>query len=209
MSTLPHTPRTRKAHKYMSLQKYLAGPPDEFKAELIYGEKIVSPSPTADHQDAILELAQLLKRWTRLHDLGRVSHDLDMVLDELKDLAYRPDILFVAKEHAERWKAGRVFGPADLCVEVLSPSDRPRVRNRKYADYESYGVAWYWVIDPNRADPLLEEHELVEGRFVCRTEVVGDTWFEPGLFPGLYLRLPPLLTGDLKAAVKGKAKKLV
>jgi hypothetical protein len=49
----------------------------------------------------------------------------------------------------------------------------------------------------------------VNGRYECRSEIVGDQWFEPGLFPGLVFRLPQLLEGDLKAAVKGKAKKLM
>jgi hypothetical protein len=66
------------------------------------------------------------------------------------------------------------------------------------------------VIRPDPKSPRIEEHELVDGKYVSRAEVVGDEWFKPGLFPGLVFRLPPMIAGeDLKLAVKGKAKKLV
>jgi Uma2 family endonuclease len=209
MSTISRMPRTRTPRRRMTLQEYLSGPPDEFKAELIYGEYVVSPEPTDEHNDLVHDLGEILRRWTRFLKLGKVSFDINMILDEKKDLAYAPDLLFTLAEHADRRRHGRVYGPADLCVEVLSPSDRHRIPGRKFADYEHYGVSWFWIIDPDPAEPVLEEHQLVEGRYVRRAEIVGNAWFEPGLFPGLHLRLPPLLTGDLKAAVKGKAKKLV
>ena len=56
---------------------------------------------------------------------------------------------------------------------------------------------------------MLEEHELERGEYVLRSEVSGNVWFEPRLFPGLQFRLPPLIADDVKAAVKGKGKKLV
>lgn len=210
MATVSHSgKKTARERKHVTVREYLDSPVEEQKTELVYGELVVCPSPTADHQDIVLDLGQLLKRWTRAAELGRVSYDLDMVLDELKDLVYRPDLLFVAKGNENRWREGRVFGPADLCVEVTSPSERPRLQTRKFSDYERYGVSWFWRLDP-RPDTLgLEEYQLVDGVFDCRSEISGDAWFEPGLFPGLQFKLPPLRTGDLKAAVKGKAKKLM
>src|SRR4051812_13903334 len=135
------------ATRRMTLEEYLAGPPDEFKAELIYGERVVCPSPTYEHQEVAHHLGHVLRQWARAGGLGRVSQDLDMILDDIKNLAYRPDVLFVAQEHEGRWQRGRVFGPADLAVEILSPSDKPHLQRRKFADYERYGVAWYWIID--------------------------------------------------------------
>jgi Uma2 family endonuclease len=199
--TEPTTHRRR-----MTLEEYLSGPADERKAELIYGDYVVCASPSDLHQDVQINVAWLLRVWARAHDLGRVSHDLDMVLDDLKNLAYRPDVLFVARAHEARWQRKRVFGPADLCVEILSPSDKPHVQRRKFADYERYGVAWYWILDPDKG--TLEENELAGESFRCRTEVEGEAWFEPGLFPGLRFRLPQLIAGDLKAAVQGAAEAL-
>src|SRR5262249_25464468 len=109
--------------KRMTTEQYLSGPPDEFKAELSYGEFVVCPPPADLHQDLLHDLGELLKRWARSEQLGKVSFDIDMVLDELKNLVYAPDLLFLLKEHEARRKKGRVYGPADLCVEIFSPSD--------------------------------------------------------------------------------------
>src|SRR5262245_11877586 len=193
--------------KRMTLEEYLAGPPDELKSELVYGELVVSPSPNETHQDIEYFLEHLMRCWVAASDLGWVRHDLDMVLDEMKNLAYRPDLLFLGKENAHRRKQGRLFGPADLCVEILSPNDKPKDLRRKFSDYERYGVSWYWILDPDAR--TLEEYQLREDVFQCRSEIDAAAWFEPGLFPGLVFRLGPLLEGDLKAAVKGKARKLI
>ena len=197
-----HAPAVR-----MSLAEYFELPTDEERAELIFGECVGSPRPSEEHNDFVHDLGELLKRWTRHHGLGKVAIETDMVLDEPNDLAYAPDLLFVATANNARRRKGRIYGPADLCVEVLSPSERPWLRHRKFADYEQYGVGWYWIIDTE--EPRLEEYQLRGDSYVPRSEVFGADWFSPGLFAGLHLRLPPLLLGDLKAAVKGKAKRLM
>jgi Uma2 family endonuclease len=212
MATIPDSKTKAKGQpkrKHVTLREYLDGPVDEFKTELIYGERVVCPRPTEEHQDLGHHLGEMLFRWTRAMGLGKVSYDIDMVLDELKDLVYAPDLLFLTKENMQRRRQGRIYGPADLCIEILSESDRPPIQQRKFSDYERYGVAWYWTIEQDPSQPTLLEYQLVNDRFAFRTEITGDTWFEPGLFPGLQFRLPPLLQGDLKAAVKGKAKKLM
>ncbi len=201
--------RRTRAPRYMTVEEYLSGPPDKFSGELIYGELVMSPKPSEHHQDIVGDLRDLLKRWVRFHDLGKVAHDIDMVLDEKLDVVYAPDVLFVAKEHNARRRKGRLYGPADLCVEVLSPADRPRVPRHKYQDYARYGVTWYWTINPHPDEPVIEEHELVKGAYVLRQEILGNKWFKPTLFPGLEFSLPLLMAGNLKAAVRGKAKRLV
>jgi Uma2 family endonuclease len=204
-------PKSQSAKKTrMTTREFLALPPDEHcETELIYGEVVVMAKPRPKHNDLLNDLGTLLKRWTRHTKLGRVFFDSDMILDEENALVYAPDLMFLSNENAENYRDELVYGPVDLCVEILSPSNRPYLQERKFADYESYGIAWYWVIDPNTEEPTLREHQLVNGRFECRSEIAGDEWFEPGLFPGLVFRLPPLLEGDLKAAVKGKAKRLM
>jgi Uma2 family endonuclease len=191
----------------VTVAEFLAGPPDEVKTELIYGEPVVCPRPSDSHQDLVHNLGELLRRWAAHKNAGKVSYDIDMVLDDIKDVVYCPDLLFTTREHEERRREGRLYGAADLCVEVRSPNDKLQALHRKFSDYERHGVAWYWTIDA--AQENLVECELVEGVFRTRSEVGPDDWFQPGLFPALELRLAPLREGDLKAAVKGKLKKLM
>src|SRR3954451_11941206 len=103
----------------MRLQEYLALPVDGERTELVFGELVVSPRPSEEHNDLVHDLAEILKRWVRHHGLGKVAVDIDMVLDERRDLVYAPDVLFVAAANDGRRRKGRVYGPADLCVEVF------------------------------------------------------------------------------------------
>jgi Uma2 family endonuclease len=110
----------------MTAAEYLAGPVDKRNTELIHGEVVVSPKPSDDHRDIGHFVGEVLRRWARHFDLGKVSYDIDMVLDDAKDLVYAPDVLFVAKEHRTRRREGRLYGAADLCVEIASPNDKAR-----------------------------------------------------------------------------------
>jgi Uma2 family endonuclease len=195
--------------RHATVAEYLTMPADGLRTDLIYGEIVVAAQPSDKHQDWLHCLGEILRRWVRRYRLGKVCFDIDMILDVDNNLVYNPDLLFLARENENRLREGRLHGPADLAIEILSPSDRPSVRGRKYADYERYGIPWYWTIQPEADQPILEENQLVDGKYVCRAEVVGNAWFTPAIFPGLFLRLPPILEGDLKAAVKGKAKPLM
>jgi len=193
----------------LSFAEYFALPTDEERTELVYGECVVSPRPSEEHNDLVHDLAEVLKRWVRHHQLGKVSIDIDVVFDEPKDLVYAPDILFTRKTNRARRAQGRLYGVPDLCIEVLSPSERPWLQNRKFADYESYGVRWYWTVLPAGHDSRIEEYELVAGSYVSRQEIDGDAWVSPAAFSNLHIRLLPLLSGDLKGAVKAAAKRLM
>jgi Uma2 family endonuclease len=194
----------------MTTEEYFAlGETELHRTLLLYGELITMTNPTPKHNWLIHYLGHVLDRWTRHKKLGKVFFDNDLILDDENALVYEPDLMFLGNERLDQYRNERVYGPVDLAVEILSPSERPYLQRRKYNDYERYGITWYWIIDP-KAEPItLEEHELINGRYECRSEISGDEWFEPGLFPGLVFRLPELLEGDLKAAVKGKAKKLM
>jgi Uma2 family endonuclease len=194
----------------MTVREYLALPPDEHcETLLIYGEMMVMPKPSPKHNRAIHYLGSIVDRWVYHMRLGMIFFNNDLVLDEQNALVYAPDLMFLSKEKEDHFNGERIYGPVDLAVEILSPSERPFLQKRKFTDYERYRIPWYWIIDPNGEQPTLEEHQLIQGRYQYRTEIVGAQWFEPGVFPGLVFRLPPLLEGDLKAAVKGKGKRLM
>ncbi len=96
-----------------------------------------------------------------------------------------PDVLYVAEAHRDRLLDLYLDGPADLAVEVVSPTSGPRDRGEKFYEYEAGGVAEYWLVDPVREE--LEVYRLEEGRYrtvqpeernVYRSEVMPGFWLE-------------------------------
>jgi Uma2 family endonuclease len=57
---------------------------------------------------------------------------------------------------------------------VRSPSTALIDLNLKRAAYEKYGVATYWMIDPDESAPSVTILELVEGTDVERATVSGE-----------------------------------
>ena len=132
-----------------------------------------------------------------------------MILDEERPWS-TPRILCSSRPNVSINITTSLFTVPSISPSRFSQGSNPDfVACRKFADYQRYGVPWYWIINPLAESPTIEEQQLVDGRYECRSEIAGEQWFEPGLFPGLVFRLPQLLKGDLKAAVKGKAKKLM
>jgi Uma2 family endonuclease len=202
-------PKSSKTARMTTQQYFALGETESARTLLIYGKMITMPNPKPKHNRLIFDIATILDRWIRHLKLGMLFFDNDLILDEEQALVYAPDLMYLATEHLDQYHDELVYGPVDLAIEILSPSERPYLQRRKYNDYERYGVPWYWIINPLAESPTIEEQQLVNGRYECRSEIAGAEWFEPGLFPGLMFRLPQLLEGDLKAAVKGKAKKLM
>lgn len=63
-------------------------------------------------------------------------------------------------------KRGAQRKPADLLVEIVSPTpaDQRRDRIAKVADYASFGAPNYWIVDP--VARVLEIYELRDGQYV-------------------------------------------
>src|SRR5438128_796017 len=91
----------------MTTAEFLALPEDSIYAELERGEVIELTRPTFEHNELVGDLLAELRAWVRPRKLGRISHDILVVLDAENDVIYAPDLLFVAREHQDRIRAGR------------------------------------------------------------------------------------------------------
>jgi Uma2 family endonuclease len=149
----------------------VAMPEDGKRHELIDGEHYVTPSPTTRHQLVLAHLHLDLGGYVETNGLGQVFFaPLDVILSDYD--VVEPDLLFVATERLERIGRAYIHAAPDLAVEVLSPGTRKIDATKKLRLYEKFGVAEYWMIDP--------EAEWVE---VHRASSAG----EPGLHPAARL----------------------
>ncbi|MFN3421277.1 MAG: Uma2 family endonuclease [Armatimonadota bacterium] len=178
----------------MSLTEFLSLPEDDtspVKYELEFGELVEVTRPTWEHNELAHELEHIIRSYVRSKRLGRVSGDILVILDEERDLSYAPDIVFVATEHLDRIREGRVYGAPDLVVEILSPTTAHRDVGIKKRIYHAYGVQWYWVVDMERK--TVEEYRWMEEGYLLTQVVLPNEVFQPKAFPDLTIDLQALL----------------
>lgn len=134
----------------LSVAEYFRQPESMRPMELVYGMVREPPAPRYGHQSAVTHLGALLDAHVRRHALGQVCvSPVDVVLDEPRALVVQPDIIFIAAERLHVIK-GRVWGPPDLVVEVLSPRTANRDRSTKLEWYRRYGVREAWLVESKR-----------------------------------------------------------
>ena len=123
--------------------------PEGEPVELLRGRLIVSPSPSALHQTVIARLVRILQQAEETADGLMFVSPMDVVLSD--DTILQPDLLYIAKQR--RSIVGqRVEGSPDLVIEVLSPGASRRDKTEKLDLYAKYGVAEYWIVDPESRD---------------------------------------------------------
>jgi Uma2 family endonuclease len=186
----------------MTYEEFLEWCPESKLAEWVNGEGILLPPPSLRHQDVIAFLCDLLRWFVRTNDLGRVYFAPTQM--RLKNSGREPDILFVAKEHQDRFRELYIDGPADLVVEVISPAGRSRDRVEKFREYQEAGVREYWLIDPVREEA--EFYSLGEDGVYQRLPIDADSMMHSHVLVGFWFRVEwlwqeplPLLSTVLKA----------
>ena len=192
----------------MTLAEFLALPEDDsspVKYELEFGELVETARPSWEHNELVIALAAQIQQYVRAHRLGRISSDILVVLDEEKGLAYAPDVVFVATEHLDKIREGRVYGPPDLVVEILSPTTVHRDVGIKKRIYHAYGVQWFWVVDMERK--TVEEYRWTEEGYLLTQVVLPGEIFQPKAFPGLTIDLQSLLGVEGQEAKPSEGRK--
>ena len=132
----------------LTYEDFVLFPDDGKRHELIDGEHFVTPSPNTNHQVISVNLTGMI--WTYLQDqpIGRVFvAPFDVVFSNFD--VVEPDLLYLSKERAaEVLTSLHAKGAPDLVVEIGSTGTRKRDETIKRRLYERFGVAEYWVIDP-------------------------------------------------------------
>ncbi len=149
----------------MTAAEFLALPedPDKTRYELVDGEVIVSPSPNLNHAWVVTQLVMILGSHVRDRDLGLVFSDIDTYFTP-GDVR-RPDVFFFTNARSYLVSDDYPEAPPDLCIEVLSPSNRNSDRVEKFRLYEKTGVPAYWIVDP--IERTFEAYSLRDGVYDC------------------------------------------
>ena len=164
---------------------------DEFAAESLEtnlptelwdGEIIMSAAPRPTHQRIVFSCAELLKTHVKPRTLGEAFiSPIDVVFSGRK--AVQPDVVYVSDARKSMVEENCIRGVPDLLVEVISEGTWRRDRVDKKALYEQFGVAEYWIIDPDSR--LIEVFTLAKGSYQLHARGVGAEKAGSKLLPGL------------------------
>jgi Uma2 family endonuclease len=134
-------------------------PDDGHRYELLGGVLVVSTRPTTGHQAVAGRLISMLER--------DCPEDLCVVAEPAVQLElqteFDPDLVVVPLDEVGDAK---FMTPPLLVVEIRSPRTALFDLNRKKAAYEKFGVASYWIVNPDPARPELTVFELRDGSYV-------------------------------------------
>ncbi len=120
---------------------------DDKRYEVINGRLEEMPAPTFDHQSILAYLHYKFYEFVRSQSVGKVlPAPFDVILSET--VVVQPDIVFISNDNLKNIKNGRLFGPPDLAVEIISPGSFYRDRYKKFSLYEKHRVGEYWIVYP-------------------------------------------------------------
>jgi Uma2 family endonuclease len=119
--------------------------PENEPVQLLRGRFILSPSPNILHQLIVIRLCELFSAIADKSDGCMLIAPMDTVLSN--DTIPQPDLIYVRSDNMGIVE-DRVRGVPDLVVEVLSPSTARVDRLEKLDLYARYGIAEYWIVDP-------------------------------------------------------------
>lgn len=141
------------------------------------GRVVRSPRPATFHGLLVGRVVRALGDFVDARGLGVAVAEGGVLLARDPDTVRGPDVAFYSRQRIPANAYGTTFwGPPDLAVEIVSPSNKASEIAEKVVDYLSAGVRQVWVIDPpartasvHRADGTtrhMSSNEALEGEDV-------------------------------------------
>lgn len=143
--------------------------PEWGPCELIRGKVVPLTNPKPLHGVLMGEIAFLLQAYVRQKKTGRVFvGDAGVFIERSPDTVRGPDVGYISEARlAKQGSLQKYFDVApELCVEIVSPTDRWSEITEKVDMFLSIGVTLVWVIDPK----LRNAHVFRKGREVLIVE---------------------------------------
>lgn len=149
---------------------------DGSREELVIGKVITMPPPRFRHGRIQGRVFSIIDQFVSANRLGQVVTETGIVTGRDPDTVRGPDVAYWSCERLPLDVEVEVYPTvaADLCVEVLSPNERPRDVQQKLHEYFDCGVRMVWIIDPD-AQCVTIYRTAQEGRvFWDDAKITGD-----------------------------------
>jgi Uma2 family endonuclease len=160
------------------------------------GGTVIKMSPIHDFHDVIVRyLAILFETYFELRPIGLIRQDPFLMRLPAINVSREPDIQVILSSNPHELTPTYMNGPADICIEVVSPESVSRDHGEKLSEYEKGGVGEYWIMDYLHRECRFFRLNA-EGQYVRISEDVDGNYTTP-LLPGLVLHVLTLWQANL------------
>lgn len=126
--------------------------------------------------------------WLKTHNLGAAWCE---VFVDFEDRAFGTDIAALLTANMSRHRGGRIQGPPDTAIEVISDDSVTSDRTTKFDYYWQQKVPWYWIGDPLAGS--IEEYQYTSDGYLRTTSGTLNKTFCPRALPGLRIEVRDLM----------------
>lgn len=113
---------------------------------------LVKMGASQEHNKLTAYLANLFDEYLAYMPIGSLQIAPFLMELEAINRKREPDLQIILNTNSGQLTSTRMIGPADICIEVVSPESVQRDYGEKLIEYEKAGVKEYWIFDPLRHD---------------------------------------------------------
>jgi Uma2 family endonuclease len=153
--------------------------------EVVDGEIRISPPYMWKHAVTAQQVGNALDAQLDAREAIVVTASFGLVIRKAPLTSRVPDVAVFQKSTIVE-RDGYIHSAPQLVVEVLSPGNTRRERERKLADYASLGVPEMWVVSP---EARTVEVLYLENGFLRSAQALTQGVLEPRQFPGVQIQI--------------------
>jgi len=171
------------ASRLLTYEDWLAMPPvGEGREEVVNGELQVLPPNKTTHAEIIRLLTIAFSSQVDQKQVYIYGSSISLMIQQEPLTCRAPDIVVYWRDNIRRDDKDVLIAAPDLVVEVLSPSENKRRKQRKLEDYEKIGVPEVWLVAP---DSEIVEVRILKDGHLATEKIVAEGILEPSRFPGV------------------------
>jgi Uma2 family endonuclease len=137
---------------FLTFEEFEQQEESRFKQELVHGELIEFPHPELKHQDISHCIYDELRPAIRQARACNEAIEVDGAYHETGYKVPNNSYLIpdVSVTHAKQGKGKYLEGAPAIAIEVLSPSNTPKLMDAKMKTYFEFGALEVWRVNPKK-----------------------------------------------------------
>jgi Uma2 family endonuclease len=147
------------------------------------------------HDTLAAYLMDVFRAYFALRLIGVVLREPFVMRLDAVEAWREPDLQVILKSNPGSLTDNAMIGPADICVEIVTPESVARDYGEKFAEYEKAGVKEYWLVDWKREAALF--YRLREEGVYKLITPDEEGYYQTPLLLGLRLHVPTLWQKEL------------